>query len=145
MTEKGVPAGFARHFRSSPLTDPWEPLWSKRETAHFLLGLIIDTPHCNARGFTHGGLISALADNAMGLACVLAGASGGAVTVTLGVDFLGVAKRGQWLEIDARPTRTGRTLSFAEAEIRADGELVARARGVFKMSEPVPPGGSAAG
>lgn len=135
MADRGTPAGFAPHFRKSPLTDPWEPLYSKRdEDGGFAIGLFVDTPHSNARGLAHGGLISALADNAMGLACVIAsGGTGGAVTVQLSTDFVGSARAGQWLEIAARPVKLGRTLSFAEARISADGELVARASAVFRM------------
>ena len=57
------PPGFARHFRQSPLTDPWEPLWSMRDGEAFVLALEIAAPHTNARGMAHGGLIAALADN----------------------------------------------------------------------------------
>lgn len=135
MAERTPPSGFAAHFRKSPLTDPWEPLYSKRDAeGGFAIGLWIDTPHCNARGLAHGGLISALADNAMGLACVIAtGGEGGAVTVQLSTDFLGSARAGQWLEIAAAPVKLGRTLSFAEARISADGELIAKASAVFRM------------
>ena len=30
MTDTDIPAGFEPHFRKSPLTDPWEPLYSKK-------------------------------------------------------------------------------------------------------------------
>ena len=135
MPDAAIPAGFEHHFRQSPLTDPWEPLYSRRDGERFFLGVRIDRPHCNARGIAHGGLVSALADNAMGLACALAvpGAAGGAVTANLSLDFVGSAKAGQWLEVAAAPTKLGRTLGFAEARITADGELVARASAVFRM------------
>lgn len=136
MADTVVPEGFERHFRQSPLTDPWEPLYSKRDGDHFRLGVRIDRPHCNARGMAHGGLISALADNAMGLACVLASGNPGAVTAQLSVDFVGSAKAGQWLEVAAEPVKLGRTLCFAEAKVTADAELVARASAVFRMLEP---------
>jgi uncharacterized protein (TIGR00369 family) len=135
MADQQVPEGFERHFRQSPLTDPWEPLYSKRDGERFHLGLHIDGPHCNSRGKAHGGLISALADNAMGVACVAAsgGQGGGAITVQLSVDFIGSIDLGQWLQVTAVPTKLGRTLAFAEARITADDELVARATAVFRM------------
>ena len=138
MTDDTPPkSGFQRHFRKSPLTDPWEPLWSMRDGDAFVLAATIAEPHCNARGFAHGGLISALADNAMGLACVMAGGgASGAVTANLSVDFLGSGQIGQWLEVTARPVRIGGTLAFAEARITADGEPIARASAVFKMQRP---------
>ena len=36
--------GFSRHYRRSPLTDPWEPLWSKNTGDAIFIGLWLDTP-----------------------------------------------------------------------------------------------------
>jgi len=131
------PPGFAPHFRKSPLTDPWEPLYSRRDELGLTLGVLIREPHCNARGLAHGGLITALADNAMGLACALSGAEVGAlVTVSLTCDFLSSARQGDWLEIDAKPVRVGRTLGFASAEARVSDRIVARATAVFSIAAP---------
>src|SRR5262245_36253258 len=52
-----IPEGFEPHFRKSPLTDPWEPLYSKRTDRAVIMGLRLATPHTNARGLIHGGLI----------------------------------------------------------------------------------------
>ena len=60
MTSTDIPDGFEPHFRKSPLTDPWEPLYSRRTPEAVILGLRLGTPHTNARGFAHGGLIAAL-------------------------------------------------------------------------------------
>ena len=64
-----IPPGFERHFRQSPVTDPWEPIYSRKTSDVVVLGLVAEAAHTNSRGFVHGGLISALADNAMGLSC----------------------------------------------------------------------------
>ena len=128
------PAGFARHFRRSPLTDPWEPLWSRRDGDAFVLALEVGVPHTNARGMAHGGLIAALADNAMGIACVLAAEGlSGIVTVNLSIDLIGSARIGDWLEFRARPVRVGRSLAFAECAVAASGRVVARASAVFSV------------
>src|SRR5215469_14526814 len=63
------PLGFEPHDRKSPLTDPWEPLYSRKTARAVVLGLRAGPQHTNSRGFVHGGLIGALADNAMGLSC----------------------------------------------------------------------------
>jgi uncharacterized protein (TIGR00369 family) len=128
-----VPDGFKRHFRRSPLTDPWEPLYSRRDGERLLLAVRVDVPHTNARGLAHGGLISALSDNAMGLVCALAVGNRGAVTVSLSLDFVGAVHAGQWLEVAADPIKLGCTLAFAQAVVTADGEPVARASAVFRM------------
>ena len=131
------PVGFERHFRRSPLTDPWEPLYSKRTETAVVLGLWAGPPHVNTRGFVHGGLIAALADNAMGLACSFRlGERARLVTVNLGLDYLGAAALGQWIRWDAAVVKTGRTLCFAECLVVADHKPVARANATFSVSTP---------
>lgn len=130
-----VPPGFEPHIRKSPVTDPWEPLYAKREGEAFSLGLRIAHSHCNARGLLHGGVISALADNAMVLACVTRMEGVSALTVSLSVDFLSVGRIGQWLEVRAVPAKLGRTLAFADARIEADGEVLAKAAATFRIIE----------
>ena len=95
MTATNIPEGFEPHFRQSPLTAPWEPLYSKRTERAVIIGLRLAKPHTNARGLIHGGLIAALADNAMGYSCahVMGGASS-LVTIGLAVDFIGAAEVG---------------------------------------------------
>lgn len=130
-----VPPGFEPHIRKSPVTDPWEPLYAKRDGEAFSLGLRIAHSHCNARGLLHGGVISALADNAMGLACVTRMEGVSALTVSLSVDFLSVGRSGQWLEVRAVPAKLGRTLAFADARVEADGEVIAKAAATFRIIE----------
>src|SRR5947207_8210640 len=84
-----APPGFSPHDRKSPLTDPWEPLYSRTTEGAVVLGVRAGPAHTNSRGFVHGGLIGALADNAMGLSCGRRlNHAGGLVTVNLNVDFL---------------------------------------------------------
>lgn len=131
----GIPEGFEPHFRKSPLTDPWEPLYSMRTPEAVILGLRLATPHTNARGFAHGGLISALADNAMGLSCGphLKGLTGGLVTVSLSVDFMGRGEIGQWLEFQTVFVKAGRALCFTQCLVTADGKPIAKASASFHV------------
>ena len=89
MTATDIPEGFERHTRRSPLTDPWEPLYSRRTDKAVIIGLRLAKAHTNGRGLIHGGLIAALADNAMGHSCahVMGGVSS-LVTIGLAVDFV---------------------------------------------------------
>lgn len=132
------PDGFTPHTRRSPLTDPWEPLYARVIEDRVLIGLVVREPHANSRGMLHGGLIAALVDNAMGLSCgqaltVQAIAVSGLVTVSLNVDYLGMAKPGQWLVFDTHFVKLGKTLCFAEAGVTADGTTIARARASFRI------------
>lgn len=131
---QSIPPGFERHYRQSPLTDPWEPLYSRKTGDAVILGLVAEAAHTNSRGFVHGGLISALADNAMGLSCSRRlGGDASLVTINLTLDFLGSAQIGQWLEFTTEFVKTGGTLSFAQAFVTADGQPCARANAVFRM------------
>jgi len=129
-----APAGFEPHFRSSGLTNPWEPIFVKRANGMIILGLRAGPAHVNSRGFVHGGLIAALADNAMGLSCAeQRGGDSRGVTVSLALDYLGVAEQGQWLTFETDFVRLGSTLSFAQAFARADGVACARANATFRV------------
>ena len=128
------PEGFLPPFRKSPVTDPWEPLFSRQIGSVVQIGLWLREAHCNSRGFVHGGVIAALADNAMGLSCGKSLPSAeGLVTISLNVDYAGTARTGQWLQIEPRVLRTGRSMAFADAVIAADGQIVARASATFRV------------
>jgi len=129
-----IPEGFERHDRKSPVTDPWEPLYRRLSGDTVVLALRAGAAHCNSRGFVHGGLISALADNAMGLSCARRlGDLASLVTVNLTVDFLGSALTGQWLEFDTVFVKPGGTLCFTQAFVTADGQPCARTNAVFRV------------
>ena len=128
------PQGFAPHFRKSPVTDPWEPLFSRRVDGTVQIGITLRDAHCNSRGLLHGGVIAALADNAMGSSCGAALPSlEGLVTVSLSVDYVGAAKIGQWLQVEPRVLKTDKSMGFADALITADGAVIARASATFRV------------
>ena len=134
MEAQTPPTGFEPHVRKSPLTDPWEPLYSRETDGAVPLGLEVTAAHTNSRGFVHGGLISALADNAMGLSCGRRLGDGARlVTVNLTLDFLASAQVGQWLEFDTIFVKPGGSLCFAQAFVTADGHPCARANAVFQV------------
>jgi uncharacterized protein (TIGR00369 family) len=134
MTAENIPEGFEPHFRKSPFTDPWEPLYSRRTDKAVFMGLRLAKPHTNARGLIHGGLIASLADNAMGYSCALRMDNAfSLVTISLAVDFVGNAKVGQWLAVEPEVIRTGSTICFAQSFIKADDAVIARANGTFRV------------
>jgi uncharacterized protein (TIGR00369 family) len=138
MTSTAIPDGYEPHFRKSPFTDPWEPLYSQRTDRAVILGLRLAKPHTNSRGLIHGGLIASLADNAMGYSCgqAMSGAMGGQaslVTISLAVDFIGTAQIGQWLAVESEVIRTGHTICFAQSLIKADETVIARANATFRV------------
>ncbi|WP_027521320.1 PaaI family thioesterase [Bradyrhizobium sp. Ec3.3] len=134
MSATAIPDGFEPHFRKSPLTDPWEPLYSKRTDKAVIVGLRLAKPHTNARGLIHGGLIAALADAAMGYSCAQAtGWRTSFVTISLAVDYVGAAEIGQWCAVESEVIKTGSTICFAQSLIKADDVVIARASGTFRV------------
>ncbi|MAK62946.1 MAG: thioesterase [Ponticaulis sp.] len=138
MTEVSLPDGFTPHYRKSPLTDPWEPIYSCVDDESVRLGMFIREPHCNGRGVLHGGLIAALSDNAMGHSCgeVIKNSGreiAGLVTISMTNDFVGSAKLGQWMEIVPRVVKAGGSIAFVECLVLADGEVISRGSASFKI------------
>ena len=134
MTASDIPAGFEPQSRRSPLTDPWEPIYSKQTADALILGLRLATPHTNARGFVHGGLIAALADKAMGHSCGhKMGGSHSLVTVGMSIDFISSAQIGQWLTVETEVIKTGATLCFAQCFVTADDVVIARANATLRV------------
>lgn len=134
-----IPEGFQPHFRKSPFTEPWEPLYSKKTEKAVIIGLRLAKPHTNSRGLIHGGLIASLADNAMGYSCAqVMGWTASLLTVSLTVDYIGSAQIGQWLAVECEAIRTGSTICFAQGLIRADGAVIARASGTFRVGPKKP-------
>jgi uncharacterized protein (TIGR00369 family) len=127
------PLGFEPLARKSPLTNPWEPIYSRETGGAVVLGLHARAVHTNSRGFVHGGLIGALCDAAMGYSCARTAGCQSLVTVSLSVDYLASALEGQWLEFDTVFVKPGRTLCFAQAFVTADGQPCARANAVFRV------------
>ncbi|WP_026942545.1 PaaI family thioesterase [Hellea balneolensis] len=131
-----IPEGFAPHFRKSPLTDPWEPLYSRRSDNGIIIGLFADEQHCNSRGFVHGGLISALSDNALGLSCAShydRDKLGGLVTISLHVDFTSSVKKGDWMECVTHGVCTGRNIATAQGQVIVNGKTCAMIGATFKV------------
>lgn len=133
-----IPETYALHFRKSAFTDPWEPLYSRVTPEQISLGTVLREAHCNSRGIIHGGFISAIADNAMGLSCVQIMKGQGRevkslVTVNLSVDFTGMAKVGEWIATDSEVVKLGGSLGFIRTRLITDKGTIARANATFKL------------
>ena len=134
-----IPDGFTRHTRTSPVTEPWEPIYAKTTSNAFILALRLTKPHTNSRGIVHGGLIATLADNAMGLSCgVHMKEPQRLVTISLSVDYLASANIGQWLAVETNFVKLGGSVCFAQCLVTADGEPCARGNATFKLLKAKP-------
>lgn len=132
---RDVPAGFEPSARTGPFFDLIGPIYTRTDERGILLGLRARTEHCNARGFVHAAILTALLDVVCGRNCrERAFSEANLVTVNLNVDCIAPAQNGDWLEASATVTRVGRRLAFADGRVDADAKTVAKASAVFAVS-----------
>ena len=88
--------------------------------------------HCNQVGIVHGGMLSAFMD---GLLASAVGRAAGAPSVTmhLSLDFLTMARAGEWALGAAKVTRLTQAVAFAEGHVQVNGRDLVRGSGVFKL------------
>lgn len=85
--------------------------------------------HGNPMGLTHGGLISTLADSAMGNAVRTTGRKG--VTVNYDISFLSSAPVGKEIVGHGRVDRAGSKIVFTSVEVVCDNKVIATCQGTF--------------
>jgi uncharacterized protein (TIGR00369 family) len=97
--------------------------------------------HANGIGLVHGGMLSAFMDGVLAGA-VWRGAGRTGVTIHLSIDFLHMARVGEWVMGEARLTRATRDIAFAEGRAYVGGQDIVRCSGVFKLLGPGSQGSS---
>ena len=90
----------------------------------------------NHSGFVHGGMISALADSAMGRSLrTLKPGVVRAMSFDLKLNFISAAKPGQTLRATGRVVHAGRRTVVTDCRVEGpDGKLVATASGTFSVT-----------
>jgi acyl-coenzyme A thioesterase 13 len=130
-----VPDGFAPFENQGPFLEEVGPVHVRETSDGPILGLLAEDRHANHRGTVQGGLLSTLADFALGRA-IEADAEDGKdrATVSLTVDFLKPAKPGDWIESRTTVDRVGGTLSFADCSLTVADREIVRARAVWVVA-----------
>lgn len=104
------------------------------DTESLVFGLQTSERHANHRGTVQGGLLTTLADYALGRAIEAdADDDHARATVSLSIDFLKPVKPGDWVVSATNVDRVGGTLAFADCSLTVDGDEVVRARAVFAV------------
>jgi uncharacterized protein (TIGR00369 family) len=93
--------------------------------------------HANGLGLVHGGMLAAFMDGVLGGA-VWRGCQQRAVTIHLSIDYLHMARVGDWVMGEGRMTRATRDVAFAEGRAYVGGRDIVRCAGVFKLMNPRP-------
>jgi uncharacterized protein (TIGR00369 family) len=128
----GPPPGFVRSEGRGPFMTHNGPFYHREHGDAVQQAFFADAQHANGIGLVHGGMLSAFMDGLMASALLRTGASA-VVTMHLSIDYLGMARVGEWIIGEARCTRLTREVGFAEARVLVGERAVARGTGVFKV------------
>ncbi|CAM2887443.1 PaaI family thioesterase [Paenibacillus sediminis] len=97
------------------------------------IGLTTNRTHWNSMGIVHGGVLSSLMDQAMGMLAIKVRDGMPAVTTNLNVHFLAPMEQGELTATARVIHETNRTITL-QAEVRdADGVLGSVATGTFRV------------
>jgi uncharacterized protein (TIGR00369 family) len=130
-----APEGFVPFENQGPFVEHIGPVHVRQGGDELVLGLRAEDRHANHRGTVQGGLLSTLADFALGRAIDAdADDDKDRATVSLTVDFLKPAQPGDWIESRTRVDRVGGTLAFADCSPTVEGREIVRARAVWVVA-----------
>jgi acyl-coenzyme A thioesterase PaaI-like protein len=134
-----VSLGFAavdpwRYRRFSPVSGPLNPLappvsYDEISAAGIHASVTFGVAYQGPPGYVHGAFIAGVFDDVLGAANMAAGSPG--MTVQLNVRYRRATPLRTPLRVTARHTRREGRRIFAEATLRAGGEVTAEAEGIF--------------
>ena len=131
--EGAAPPGFIPSDRRGPFTSHNGPLYHRQDQP-LIHGFRALRRHCNGYGIVHGGMLASFLDGLLGHS-VGAAAKRPGVTIHLSLDYLAMARAGEWIEGEGKVTRVTREVAFAEALARVGNREVVRASAIFKLME----------
>lgn len=124
----GVPEGFGAILRSSPFLDHIGPLYSHGRPPGMVVGFRVLPQHANNRMGLHGGMLPAIADVLAGYNIALShDPPRRLVTTSIGLDYLGSATIGDWIEARCASQHEGSRLCVVHCEFVCNGRVIARA------------------
>lgn len=127
---------FETIFRTSPFLDLIGPIYQLCEGEHTIIGLDVTEKHCNARQSLHGGVLSTLADIALGYNTAFKQEPPlPLATAQLNIEFMGKAQVGDWLEVHTDVQKVGRTLAFANCVFMLSDKRIAKASAIFSIQQ----------
>lgn len=113
------------------------------EEGRVVLTITLEERHMNPNGVLHGGVLTTLMDEATGKSVITirgmeAMMAAPLATVDMNMSFLSGARPGDVLECEGRAIRVGKSVCFAEGEVRrrGKGDIVAKGRFTFVVVSP---------
>ncbi len=106
------------------------PIWRNGD-ARF--GFVVESKHLNFNDVLHGGMLSTLADQAMGMTALRANANKPHATIELNVQFVGAVRVGEFVEAHCEVVRLTRAIIFMQCKLVVGTRVVGSATGVWKV------------
>ena len=126
------PDGFVAMVGRGPFTSHNGPYFHDPDAGGTKQAFWAEARHCNNLGIVHGGMLSTFLDGLLaGAAYRASGAT--PVTMHLSIDFLDMARAGDWILGEGRVTRATGDVAFVEGRAHVASRDLARASGVFKL------------
>ena len=106
------------------------PIW-RHGDARF--GFLVAPKHLNFNNIVHGGMLTTLADQAMGMTALRATGNKPHATIELNMQFVGAARLGEFVEAHCEVVRLTRAITFMQCRLVVDPRVVANATGIWKI------------
>lgn len=125
------PEGFQPIVSKAPFLNHIGPIYERRTEGMVERCFWAAEQHSNGLGLTHGGMLATFMDGVLAVACTTP--TRVPVTISLSVDYLRMARAGEWVVGEGRILRATREMAFVEGRAHVGGVDVVRASGVFKL------------
>jgi uncharacterized protein (TIGR00369 family) len=106
------------------------PLWRKGDNR---FGFLVAEKHLNFNNVVHGGMLSTLVDQAMGMTALRATGNKPHATIELNVQFVGAMRLGEFVEAACDVVRLTRSIIFMRSTVTVGDRTVGIASGVWKV------------
>jgi len=106
------------------------PIW-RHGDARF--GFLVAPKHLNFNNIVHGGMLTTLADQAMGMTALRANGNKPHATIELNMQFVGAVRLGEFVEAHCEVVRLTRAITFMQCRLVVDTRVVANATGLWKI------------
>src|SRR6516162_9613087 len=106
------------------------PIW-RHGDARF--GFLVAPKHLNFNNIVHGGMLTTLADQAMGMTALRATGNKPHATIELNMQFVGAVRLGEFVEAHCEIVRITRAIIFMHCKLVVGDRGVANATGIWKI------------
>ena len=109
------------------------PIWRREDGRRPCFGFIVAPKHLNRAGNLHGGMLMAVADQAMAMTARAATGGKRHATIELNIHFIDAVRLGEFVEVHPDVARVTRSVVFMQAKVFVGTRLVATTNGIWKI------------